>query len=691
MDIEKMCNLLIEADSYFTGKYVNTEKINSQSTIKGYCQNDGCKTNEAGINALAVYILMLFKGSIKNDDYNDYDEYFLMWISDKLFNIHNESKGKKPKKAYMGTMTLNQAYDKYLKKHKVILDYWILLNIIPGLKNANLRYMAEFYKLLNNICKTIADYNDNGAESTKLFKNSKNCLNQYQNLYINIYKCKSYLHLLNKLKGIYDDFRVSAIQGTDPNNNLATNLKKLTKPDGGEMDAARGSISYNFSNSKCYPQKKNPTIPKASKPNPEPAPPIAPSLPESQEQRSLPPQPQQVPPSLAPSPEIQKKDQQPPPPPLPQPEEQKQDSSSPPQPPEQPKGNQEKAPSPPAKESSQLQLQNSPQSQEPKLETNQEGSDTSSKDPSSEQKDSGSIKLQNIFNIVKNTFEMYRSPFYNTYTDIGNRLYKKATSTLEDAYDKSIKFTGITINYVKDQLNKALENVPPSKEKKPEPSPSSQEGEKKESQNIQTPTSGGQSNDNPKEPPSTQDLDSPDSKKVNPSDSLPEKQSQTSVDSSSDTHSTEIGSKDLGTNVEDKTPQLVNSIDIFKGYNRPETVITVILIPIISLIIYKYLSYGWRKELKKKKNMKKVINLFGVNKTTKAVINSTDGKKKMQIIINSYTQKNQIKKSINIVYRKKSPLLNIYKLMQADPVPFINLFFLLIFFVYKRKRDIIES
>ncbi|CAD2097400.1 PIR protein CIR protein [Plasmodium vinckei petteri] len=40
--------------------------------------------------------------------------------------------------------------------------------------------------------------------------------------------------------------------------------------------------------------------------------------------------------------------------------------------------------------------------------------------------------------------------------------------------------------------------------------------------------------------------------------------------------------------------------------------------------------------------------------------------------------------------RKKKSLLNIYKLIQADSVPFINLFFLVIFFVYKRKFKYLE-
>ncbi|SCL87300.1 hypothetical protein PCHAJ_000507600, partial [Plasmodium chabaudi chabaudi] len=85
---------------------------------------------------------------------------------------------------------------------------------------------------------------------------------------------KSYLHLLNRLKGLYDDFRSHAIKNTDSSNNLANKLQKLTLEDGKELNAAKGFISYNFSNSKCkFLHKKKPTIHKASKSNLKPAPP----------------------------------------------------------------------------------------------------------------------------------------------------------------------------------------------------------------------------------------------------------------------------------------------------------------------------------------------------------------------------------------------------------------------------------
>ncbi|CAD2083937.1 PIR protein CIR protein [Plasmodium vinckei brucechwatti] len=104
--------------------------------------------------------------------------------------------------------------------------------------------------------------------------------------------------------------------------------------------------------------------------------------------------------------------------------------------------------------------------------------------------------------------------------------------------------------------------------------------------------------------------------------------------------------------------------------------VILVLIPIILLIAYKYLSFGSSKK-SEKKNIKRVINFHDGNRKTKIIISSNDRNK-------------DLKPVINLVNGKKGPLLNIYKLIRADPMPFINLFFLLIFFVYKRKRDTIE-
>ncbi|CAD2099598.1 PIR protein CIR protein [Plasmodium vinckei lentum] len=105
--------------------------------------------------------------------------------------------------------------------------------------------------------------------------------------------------------------------------------------------------------------------------------------------------------------------------------------------------------------------------------------------------------------------------------------------------------------------------------------------------------------------------------------------------------------------------------------------IIVISISIVLTIMYKYLSLGCTSKSKRKKSMKKVINSIG-------------GKRPVQIIIKSFNTKKMISPIISPVRGEKKSSLNIYKLMQADPVPFINLFFLLIFFVYKRQLNYLE-
>ncbi|SCL85476.1 hypothetical protein PCHAJ_000501600, partial [Plasmodium chabaudi chabaudi] len=140
MDPPKMCEFFINADKYFDGNKVDTTKINEHKTIKSYCRDDGgCKTNEERINALAAHIIMEFKRLIKTNEYSHYDECLLMWLSDKLFNMHKEGKGKHIKKGYMDTFTLKQAYEEYLEKHIGRLDYWVLLDMIKGLKEAYLK------------------------------------------------------------------------------------------------------------------------------------------------------------------------------------------------------------------------------------------------------------------------------------------------------------------------------------------------------------------------------------------------------------------------------------------------------------------------------------------------------------------------------------------------------------------------
>ncbi|CAD2089298.1 CIR protein PIR protein [Plasmodium vinckei brucechwatti] len=116
--------------------------------------------------------------------------------------------------------------------------------------------------------------------------------------------------------------------------------------------------------------------------------------------------------------------------------------------------------------------------------------------------------------------------------------------------------------------------------------------------------------------------------------------------------------------------------------------IIVISISIILTIMYKYLSLGCTSKSKRKKSVKKVINSIGGKIPIQIIIKSYDRSKDLKPVINSGDRK-KTGIAVNLV-NGKIPLLNIYKLMQADPIPFINLFFLLIFFVYKRRRNYLE-
>ncbi|VTZ67340.1 CIR protein [Plasmodium chabaudi chabaudi] len=1038
MNHEILCGLLIEADGYFNGKDVDAQRINDEPTIKGYCSNDGCKTNEARINALAAYILMLFKKSIRKDEYNDYDECFLMWLSDKLFKIHSKSENKNKQ------ITLNQAYDMYLKKHKAKLDHWILFDNIQGLKNANLKYMSEFYKLLNKICITITDYSENGTESKNIIMNSTECSNQYMILYNLLSECKSHLHLLNKLKYIYDQFREPTMKEIREQN-LSIPLQTLTTIAGVEMRSSKVFKSYNFSNTKCKRKVKKktdkPSLQSSSKKeslppkeplkqdSPEPAPP-SPQEPQPETQQSSSTTPSEEPPakvglsssSLQESQKPGKNDQNEPKDSgketgdskseIKGPEvgsEKKNGEDKEPRTPSGGKGSQanggdransepgggsadkvsetgdpgkgkgdskggtgdvsggdQGSPGSETRDTSNVpggeqidqgspgdgtedtksiqdgvpdgQISNDSQGgantsqqgtgnrgisshqegdtgssssenrspdgglndkvgsgvkngdmnggvKEPGAPKGGEGSQVSKGDeengksigtnvgkegseggsgsdrgrsgsdkggpvgdkegpvgdkegpggvpgsgsggsdngqgvkdsegggiggggggiggggggiggggggiggggggiggggggiggggggagskgggPSSDQGGNGGGQegndggqggnpgsgeqgsnsdgssdlwkpfLKFVFNGVDNFNKA--SKFVNEHQqklkdsiDKINSAYNEVKDSLKNFYDQSINDFSEFINNITDEFkqvntpskpgipdNNLPQNSDNSQKSGDSPQPPSKDTSQDPPSQLPPPPPSG----TPKDPPSSPS-DSPKGPSPNtPQPKQPASQSQPTTQKTtqddtfnqkkSDTPNLQlVKSSSPDPNLkktwsiipttwngsEDCKPEITFMNTTLACCTSKQCSITgipiiLVLIPIILLIVCKYLSSEWRREMTRKKNMTKVINVVGVNKTTKMVINSSDGKKQIQIIIKSSSQKKQTKKSINFVYGEKSPSLKIYQLMQADPVPFINLIFLLIFFVYKRKRDFIE-
>ncbi|VTZ67604.1 CIR protein [Plasmodium chabaudi chabaudi] len=189
----------------------------------------------------------------------------------------------------------------------------------------------------------------------------------------------------------------------------------------------------------------------------------------------------------------------------------------------------------------------------------------------------------------------------------------------------------------------------------------------------------------------------------------------------------------------------------FEGYKVSIMALMAVSIPIALVIMYKYLYYGWGKTSKKKKMVKKIINSHNGKRKIKKIINPIDGKRTLKTVINPIDGKNisntiislinvkrtlktvissidekntenatispnseetNVKTTIDSDCEEKTTILIInsydekdvtiqsvkssspkttslkgYKHIFANPAPFINLFFLLIFFVYKRKYN----
>ncbi|CAD2097740.1 PIR protein CIR protein [Plasmodium vinckei lentum] len=687
MEVEEMCKTFIAADTFYDGKNANItlEEISKQPGFKEYCHNKACNTRRNIISVLGAYLFMKIR-RIKTSGL--YDEYFFMWLGDKLFEI-----AKDEDKAQSKDITLNEAYDKYLKNNKENRRYWTLLDSIKGLKEANIKHMSDFYKLLNHICSTILDYNKNGVESTNLIRNSTNCSNQYMFLYRSIHKCKSYLYLLDNLKNIYYNFRDPVIKNNKKKKNLEINLQTLTTAKGKDEFFAKDFITFDFNSLECKPKKTKKSG-------------------------------------------SSKKMEQPP---------------SPPQPLDQPKDNHVETPpaqQTPSSSQSSTGLQNTKtegfshqngsegSKSKPKDSENSEGNtgDTpgnkgnsnienrSLDDRSSHQGSGGgsgasetqstswsyfgigsyistiASKGKEQLNNAVTSLETIKKKITETTNTIQN-IYSRSMSNMQAAYDKSRSLLygaiGNISSYSKQIGNIFIQNDDQSgsddtKNGLPTPNEPSRPLPKDSSEPPK---------DSPqltKDSPQTQKDSSQRSSKIPPtppssSSNGQVKTSQSSQDpfeNQSSEQNNQGGSKipvatpvvkqeNSGIDVKGNETTIIGGIYALKKYKQIGISITVILIPIALAIMYKYLSYGRSKELKRKKNMKKVIN-------------SIRGKRSMRIIIKSVNMKKMETPVINPIRGKKKSLLNIYKLMQADPVPFINLFFLLIFFVYKRKSNYLE-
>ncbi|CAD2102063.1 PIR protein CIR protein [Plasmodium vinckei] len=638
---EEACKFLREVDAYFSNEIVDEKKFNQSNSYK--CpydnenkENHGCKNNNARISALGENLyqqLANIASDLKGEGDNGsrHIEIFTMWIGDKLYKIEDDK-----------TASLKGSYKKYLESYIGDFKYWGVIDNKQVYNEANVWYMSKLYSLLKDICDLDNEYNKNinNVNKKKIGEMSDQFYDKFISIYNNVKDCYSYLHLLKHIKNIYDDIRNNAVTNTairqaaiknpailntairrediKKTKSIAEkiNLKQLIKnvEEASTFPIRDLSISdWNQSLSNKSGQIISFHIQKCVNLN-------------SEFEKQL------------------KKDTS------------KDASGTQPQPGNNQPGSDQSGKEGDKKASdgskNSLSLQNPPEQPT----DNQQKASTN-----------GQVDLENAKKLLKflsdaqNTFEKYRSPFYNAYTEIKKRVNESIKSAIENAHTNST-YIGNKVNNAIKQLSEQLQKAStPAKETK------DPQDHKKSETKLPSRSAPGQQPTNPSTNIS-----------LNGQKNVSLYSNNLMANSVTDTRANE------------KIRKMIFLGNIFKGGIPPYVKAIVILIPITLAIMYKCCSFEWRKELKRKKNVKKVINLVDVKKTVKTVINPTDGKKHMQIIIKSVGMKKMATPVINPICGGKKSLLNIHKLTQANPVPFINLFFLLIFFVYKRKRDTIE-
>ncbi|KEG00391.1 hypothetical protein YYE_04902 [Plasmodium vinckei vinckei] len=635
----KSCNTFREIDALFIDYETNEDEFNTEDGLYNkYCPiKNGYKICETDSEKLSVisrhaYVELMQNDQVEIDSENDLSADFLvMALSDRLYKLSNNP-----------NLSLKDAFEKYLGNHIGNFNYWSILRNKQYFIGSNIGIMNGFYFLFHQICETINRYNEPSVQEYQYIRDIAQCYIIYETLYKFVNHCGPYLQLLNHLKTIYDEFKKSVIKDQNFEQILHSKLIELSPIDtikfGYEFESPEckqvsKKLEQNISRIVNKPQEEQDEQDEQEEfsgliellrsddaedgddtvddedggdlqNNPQPTPPVLSMPHEAQKQVQ----------EKSPNIKIESSGSQ-----------HQQDHQS------------SKIEDPSIKNDN--ELKDNPKDLD-NTSTDIDTQDGSSIDTKTKQDNIDtprSLKdnkyafdltiLKEYGNSVITRIGKYRESITNSFNDIRTHLYDYTWSTLNQVYSNfSDYYKNLNImEYFKKETDSKEEkktegskNTSPSSGNGLEPTPSLSDGEKKESQNIQTQMQDDQTNSGPE-------------KTLDPTHG---KQSQPSVSSSSKTFSIETGSKDPESNVEDKTPQLVNSIDISKGYKRPEIVITVILIPIILLIVYKYLSSGWRKEMKRKKNMKKVIN-------------SIVGKRPVQIIICSSSHKKRTKKSIN--------------------------------------------
>ncbi|SCM20552.1 CIR protein [Plasmodium chabaudi adami] len=679
------CTIFNEIDNLFIDYEINDDQFNKDyGQYNNYCPvksgSKRCDTDYEKLSAITGHAYVELtnnqKGNLDNG-YNPNIELLVMELCHRLYKLSKDH-----------SLSLNDAFENYLGKPIGGFNHLSILYNNTHFKDYNIGVMNGFYLLFKQMCETISIYEKPGVQQHEYISGVTQCYIMYDELYKFIRQCDPYLRLLNHLKTIYDAFKRAVIKDNDYNPSLISQLIEFSP-----INKTKFRSEFNSPGCKRLHEKLTNKTPNIIK--------IGIQLLEDAEKRKNGEE-SQITEDFDFGLDDEEDD-----------DEDVDDVDGADDGDETKDGvidntsqDHEKNP---VDLSDQPSMSNGDPSQpnsgttsntddsngKDKTLENSQGSDKSPESPSDKQlpKDdqkepqdttqkTSLMKKESIIETLKSMkpaaslFKLQLLSFYNSFTDIGNNAYEKTLQTLQNASSKLTELVS--------ELDKAISQ--PNKETATPPTGGN--GLKPGDSGGDPPSSDDPSLDPPPVSHNSQSSQTDPTKPSDPGhkqgDDQKEKGQQSALtiqgpsDGSINTPYVQVTKQDNFVNhINGIISKSVISMDILKKHKLTAVSVIGIAIAITLAIIYKYLSFGWRKEIKRKK-------------TTKKVINSIGGKRQVQIIIKSSNRKKQTKKSTSSVYGKKSPLLSIYKLVQADPIPFINLFFVFIFFVYKRKLNYLE-
>ncbi|CAD2102116.1 PIR protein CIR protein [Plasmodium vinckei petteri] len=714
----KACEAFREIDELFIDYEDNEDKFNdSYGPYNNYCPGKNgvrkCETNYEKLIAISGHAYMELTDNDQTDLDNENDpsvDFLIMGLSDRLYKLSKDP-----------NLSLKDAFKKYLGNSIGGFNHWNLTKNKKYFIGYNIGIMNGFYLLFKQICKTINTYETSKLEQYECIYSVTQCYIMYNNLYNFVKKCSPYLQLLDHLKTIYNEFVDAVIKDKNYDESLRNQLIKLSPIDktkfGSEFNTkgckkVNKKLEQNISRMENKPQEEQDehdeqdefsTLTELLGSDDENAAEDDAvdddtvddgTVSDDTDDDDLEDTPQGTQQVLPPGPPQALKLQEPAPPSQPIQSQSDSDPST--------------ADSPPPP-------QNGSSSQTPQTGGSSSGNGNpggGSSDPASNTP-GGSFNLgSSLFKFLLNGAEKLNktSQFIQKnqqkvkeVTDKISGVYNDTVENLKDAYDKSSSYLSEFINNVTNQLNQVDSPSNSGGNQPGSGSPSDGGNSHNQSPSPQSPsitdpkdpasTPTKDTTSNPAPSPTTQKQSSPQAQSITPHHPQTNTSTQKTTAQINDQLLKSPNSDPISRNPWNIIPTTWNgSVDCKPKIKFINTTlvcctseqcsltgisVAIVLIPIILLIVYKYLSFGSGKNSKKKKSMNRVIKL-------------ADGNRKTQIIIKSYDRNKHLKPVINSVDRKKDLLLNIYKLMQADPVPFINLFFLLIFFVYKRKLNYLE-